>query len=177
MLHSGARHLEGNAGVNCRPRWHRGAHLSPPSSFAALSCGASGAGCSGRACVQGLDVQRIRLFRAGERYASSASGVSSKTLLLRMLGSQKWAGPPMWMPTADPVRAQIDLRYAGDNEGELSVVVAPVLRFLDIGFNANIRIEVRSASTSRVKRPAMCSCDGREGGLQLSSFLKVKYVL
>ena len=38
--------------------------------------------------------------------------------------------------------AQIDLRYAGDNEGELSVVVAPVLRFLDVGFNANVRIEV-----------------------------------
>ncbi len=38
---------------------------------------------------------------------------------------------------------QIDLRYAGDNEGELSVVVAPVLRFLDVGFNANVRIEVR----------------------------------
>jgi len=46
------------------------------------------------------------------------------------------------------VRAQIDLRYAGDNEGELSVVVAPVLRFLDIGFNANIKIEVRSAGSA-----------------------------
>ena len=47
-------------------------------------------------------------------------------------------------PTANPARAQIDLRYAGDNEGELSVVVAPVLRFLDVGFNADVRIEVRS---------------------------------
>ena len=41
---------------------------------------------------------------------------------------------------------QIDLRYAGDNEGELSVVVAPVLRFLDVGFNANVRIEVCAAA-------------------------------
>ena len=47
-------------------------------------------------------------------------------------------------PFTDAVRLpQIDLRYAGANEGELSVVVAPVLRFLDVGFNANVRIEVR----------------------------------
>ncbi len=54
------------------------------------------------------------------------------------------------VPTTNFARAQIDLRYAGDNEGELSVVVAPVLRFLDIGFNANIKIEVRVA-LSRVR--------------------------
>lgn len=36
---------------------------------------------------------------------------------------------------------QIDLRYGNPKQGELSVVVAPVLRFLDIGFNANIKIE------------------------------------
>ena len=36
---------------------------------------------------------------------------------------------------------QIDLRYGNAKQGELSVVVAPVLRFLDIGFNANIKIE------------------------------------
>ena len=62
---------------------------------------------------------------------------------------------------------QIDLRYSGDNEGELSVVVAPVLRFLDIGFNANIRIEVRpcfhtlpDAAEEQTSHGA-CRCRGR----------------
>lgn len=36
---------------------------------------------------------------------------------------------------------QIDLRYVSKAEGNLAVVVAPVLRFTDIGFNADVRIE------------------------------------
>lgn len=36
---------------------------------------------------------------------------------------------------------QIDLRFANAAEGNLMVVVAPVLRFLDVGFNANVRID------------------------------------
>ncbi len=37
---------------------------------------------------------------------------------------------------------QIDLRYSSKEQGELSVVVAPVLRFVDVGFNASVKIEV-----------------------------------
>jgi hypothetical protein len=33
------------------------------------------------------------------------------------------------------------LRFASKDEGTLQVVVAPVLRFADVGFNANVRIE------------------------------------
>jgi hypothetical protein len=36
---------------------------------------------------------------------------------------------------------QIDLRFGSKDEGNLSVVVAPVLRFTDVGFNADVRIE------------------------------------
>lgn len=36
---------------------------------------------------------------------------------------------------------QIDLRYANPDEGGLEVVVAPVMRFKDIDFNANVKIE------------------------------------
>ena len=42
--------------------------------------------------------------------------------------------------------AQIDLRYANRKEGDMIVVVAPVLRFKDIGFNANVSLEVRNKS-------------------------------
>ncbi len=36
---------------------------------------------------------------------------------------------------------QIDLRYTSPEEGGLEVVVAPVMRFKDIEFNANVKIE------------------------------------
>ena len=36
---------------------------------------------------------------------------------------------------------QIDLRFTNPEQGSLAVVVAPVLRFIDVGFNADIRIE------------------------------------
>ena len=36
---------------------------------------------------------------------------------------------------------QIDLRYVNPEEGGLEVVVAPVMRFKDIDFNANVKIE------------------------------------
>jgi len=36
---------------------------------------------------------------------------------------------------------QIDLRFASKDAGNLQVVVAPVLRFADIGFNADVRID------------------------------------
>ncbi len=36
---------------------------------------------------------------------------------------------------------QIDLRYTNPEEGSLEVVVAPVMRFKDIEFNANVKIE------------------------------------
>lgn len=36
---------------------------------------------------------------------------------------------------------QIDLRFGNKDQGNLAVVVAPVLRFADVGFNADVRIE------------------------------------
>ena len=39
------------------------------------------------------------------------------------------------------MRLQIDLRFANPEEGDLEVVVAPVMRFKDIDFNANVKIE------------------------------------
>ena len=39
------------------------------------------------------------------------------------------------------VFTQIDLRFANPEEGSLEVVVAPVMRFKDIEFNANVKIE------------------------------------
>lgn len=36
---------------------------------------------------------------------------------------------------------QIDLRFANKDQGRLQVVVAPVLRFADVGFNADVRID------------------------------------
>ena len=43
--------------------------------------------------------------------------------------------------TALPDAVQIDLRFTNPEQGSLAVVVAPVLRFQDVGFNADIRIE------------------------------------
>lgn len=36
---------------------------------------------------------------------------------------------------------QIDLRFSNKDQGSLAVVVAPLLRFIDVGFNADVRIE------------------------------------
>ena len=52
--------------------------------------------------------------------------------------------PAGWEETpvsiADLGGTEIDLRFGGA-DGQLSVVVAPVLRFIDVGFNADVRIE------------------------------------
>lgn len=37
--------------------------------------------------------------------------------------------------------SQIDLRFQNLAQGKMFVVVAPVLRFMDVGFNADVRIE------------------------------------
>jgi len=42
---------------------------------------------------------------------------------------------------ADLGGTEIDLRYSSKEMGELAIIVAPVMRFADIGFNANVRIE------------------------------------
>ena len=36
---------------------------------------------------------------------------------------------------------QIDLRFANPEQGDLEVVVAPIMRFMNIDFNANVKIE------------------------------------
>lgn len=41
---------------------------------------------------------------------------------------------------ADLGGTEIDMRYSSPDEGALSVVVAPILRFLDVGFNANVTL-------------------------------------
>ena len=52
---------------------------------------------------------------------------------------------PGWdeVPTsiADLGGAEVDLRFRKEDEGDVAVVVAPVLRFKDIGFNANVRLQ------------------------------------
>lgn len=42
---------------------------------------------------------------------------------------------------ADLGGTEIDLRYANEEEGSALVVVAPVLRFMDVGYNANVSIK------------------------------------
>ena len=57
------------------------------------------------------------------------------------------SGAVMYLPCCmrrkpDPcLFVQIDLRYTSPEEGGLEVVVAPVMRFKDIEFNANVKIE------------------------------------
>eukprot|EP00879_Flechtneria_rotunda_P002441 GHRR01002638.1.p1 GENE.GHRR01002638.1~~GHRR01002638.1.p1 ORF type:complete len:307 (+),score=44.49 GHRR01002638.1:87-923(+) len=53
--------------------------------------------------------------------------------------------PEGWEETpvsiADLGGTEIDLRFVNKDQGNLQVVVAPVLRFADIGFNADVRID------------------------------------
>lgn len=42
---------------------------------------------------------------------------------------------------ADLGGTELDLRFKSSEDGDLAVVVAPVMRFADIGFNADVRIE------------------------------------
>lgn len=50
-----------------------------------------------------------------------------------------WAEIPVSI--ADLGGTEIDLRYQSKDQGDISVVVAPIMRFSDIGFNANVVIE------------------------------------
>ncbi|CAL5226845.1 g9711 [Coccomyxa viridis] len=52
---------------------------------------------------------------------------------------QGWQESPVSI--ADLGGTEIDLRFTNPEQGSLAVVVAPVLRFIDVGFNADIRIE------------------------------------
>ena len=45
------------------------------------------------------------------------------------------------MSIADAGGTEIDIRMNNRDEGELSLVVAPVLRFRDVGYNANVDME------------------------------------
>jgi len=53
--------------------------------------------------------------------------------------------PPGWdekpVSIADLGGTEIDLRYANEEEGSALVVVAPILRFMDVGYNANVTIK------------------------------------
>jgi len=52
--------------------------------------------------------------------------------------------PPGWeekpVSIADLGGTEIDLRYEKEDEGNILLVVAPVLRFMDVGYNADISI-------------------------------------
>lgn len=39
------------------------------------------------------------------------------------------------------IKLQIDLRFDSTDQGKLKVVVAPVLRFREVGYNADVRID------------------------------------
>lgn len=45
------------------------------------------------------------------------------------------------MSIADLGGTEIDLRFGNEQEGSMAIVVAPVLRFADVGFNADVRLE------------------------------------
>lgn len=53
--------------------------------------------------------------------------------------------PPSWdeipVSIADPGGAELDLRFQSADEGDVAVLVAPVLRFRDVGFNADVKLE------------------------------------
>jgi hypothetical protein len=53
--------------------------------------------------------------------------------------AQGWDEVPVSI--ADLGGAEVDLRFQSKEEGDISVVVAPVARFADIGFNASVRLE------------------------------------
>ena len=68
--------------------------------------------------------------------------LSSRTILKNKNKKQKgWAETPVSI--ADLGGTEIDLRFASpaSQGSSLVVIVAPVLRFLDVGFNADVRIE------------------------------------
>lgn len=50
-----------------------------------------------------------------------------------------WAETPVSI--ADLGGTEIDVRFKNRDEGDLSIVVAPVLRFRDVGYNANVDME------------------------------------
>jgi hypothetical protein len=80
--------------------------------------------------------------------AHAAEHVSQAASIART-GAQQQAAvqyqfrvPSSWQETpvsiADLGGTEIDIRFKSRDEGELSVVVAPVLRFRDVGYNANV---------------------------------------
>lgn len=58
--------------------------------------------------------------------------------------------------------AQIDLRFSSPDQGNLQVVVAPVLRFADVGFNAGEQSSQEACGTSRSTActQTTCCCSG-----------------
>jgi len=59
--------------------------------------------------------------------------------LFKVPGGAGWEEIPVSI--ADLGGTEIDLRYTSREQGDIAVVVAPVLRFKDVGFNASITIE------------------------------------
>jgi hypothetical protein len=51
----------------------------------------------------------------------------------------KWEETPVSI--ADLGGTEVDLRFRNERQGDIVVVLAPVLRFADVGFNADIKIE------------------------------------
>eukprot|EP00887_Chlorella_sp_A99_P000195 scaffold13.g195.t1 len=51
---------------------------------------------------------------------------------------------------ADLGGTEIDLRYKNPDEGDLEIVVAPILRFKDVGFNANVSLNELGVPPERI---------------------------
>ena len=65
--------------------------------------------------------------------------------------SQRMVGSFPVATCARPPR--LDLRLKSPEDGDVAVVVAPVLRFADVGFNADVKIEVSPVGTLCPSRP------------------------
>jgi hypothetical protein len=91
--------------------------------------------------------------------------------------SSRQQGP---RPSARPC-TQIDLRFDSDDQGKLQVVVAPVLRFRDVGYNADVRIDelgppqkliegARGPAGRPASRPASQPVGAGQGGVRAVAY-------
>ena len=132
------------------------ADAAPPTRRAALLAGA--AAVVGAAlpppsiAVQGLTAGRIPGLSAPDAAGqqtyrrpegkSGGHGVGWSEIprySFQLPGGKGWEETPVSI--ADLGGTELDLRFASPADGSLAVVVAPVLRFVDVGFNADVRID------------------------------------
>ncbi|KAL3133957.1 hypothetical protein ABBQ32_008404 [Trebouxia sp. C0010 RCD-2024] len=89
--------------------------------------------------VEQLDLHRLVSMKLEQQlHCPGVRYFQPHLLLLQCLGQDC---QPKLCKDTQLADYQIDLRYVNPDEGGLEVVVAPVMRFKDIDFNANVRIE------------------------------------